>query len=117
MKKRIIKILKDPKLIAAASVILSGVILLAAAPPLLFPRFTNWRDLAEKNSQEEARFNKINANVNTLISIDKTNLGEFEQLVEKVIPEEQDRLRMVSIFNILVKNSGMVLKSLKVVTK
>ena len=117
MKKRIIKILKDPKLIAVASVILSVVILIVAVPPLLFPRFTNWRDLAEKNSQEEARFNKINANVNTLISIDKTNLEEFEQLVEKMIPEEQDRLRMVSIFNILVKNSGMALKSLKVVTK
>jgi len=117
MKKRIIKILKDPKLIAVASVVLSVVILLAVVPPLLFPRFTNWRELAEKNSQEEARFNTINTNVNTLISIDKANLEDFEQLVAKVIPEEQDRLRMVSIFNILVQNSGMVLKSLKVVTK
>jgi hypothetical protein len=119
MKKKIIKILKNPKIITIVSLIVAVSLIVLAVPTVLAPRFLGWRNVSKTNEQESDRLSQITNNLNVLMNIDDTNIEMFKNLMDKLLPEDTDRdkLRVSSILDKLVKQSKMTLSSMKVIKK
>ena len=117
MKKNLLRLLKKTGVLISISIIIGGLILVFVAPALILPRFNSWRSLADANKQEEQKLKNIMENIALLSRLDRSSQADYKDLIEKLVPADQDKLRVVAILNDISKKAGMKLTSMKVITK
>ena len=116
MKKITAKQILKPNLIAIFSVVISVALFIAIGALVLMPRMNGWLDLTKKNSEDSKRLEKIAQSVTLLSGVDEIESGRNKDLIEKLMPIKEDRLRAVSIIHVLIKKAGVEISSLKVVS-
>ncbi len=116
MKKITAKQILKPNLILAFSVVISVALFIAVGALVLMPRMNGWLDLTQKNSADSKRLEKITQSVSLLSGVDEIESARNKNLIEKLMPIKEDRLRAVSIIHVLIKEAGAEIASLKVVS-
>ncbi len=113
MKKKLIKILQKQQLIIGVSIVFS-VILIVALAPAIYLRFTSWRAVSDVNTQDLKKLQNATENLALLQSVDNTTVDTYKALIEKIVPKENDQLRVVSLVDRLAKSSGVLITSIKI---
>jgi hypothetical protein len=116
MKKIAAKQILKPNLIIVFSVLASIALFIVVGALVLLPRMANWLDLTQKNSEDSERLEKITQSISLLSGVDEIESQRNGDLIEKLTPLKEDRLRVVSIIHVLIKKTGMELESLKVIS-
>lgn len=113
MKNKVLKILKKQQLIISLSIVFS-VILIIVLAPALYLRFTSWRSVADVNTQDLKKLQNVTENLALLQSVDSSTVDTYKNLIDKLVPEEPDQLRVVTLIDNLAKSSGVFIRSVKI---
>ena len=116
MKADVAKILKNSKLLLGLAILISIILVVVLLPSLLLPRFRHWRSLQETNGADTQKLASITANLAILASFDKSKISEYTTLINKLLPDEEDPLRVLAILDQIIKNSGLALDSFQIKT-
>jgi len=108
--KSIQKILKKNSVFVIFFVIVGLILSLTISYFLMAPRFFSYLkiQLENKNSREELAV--LEKNIRDTMAIDTQESSKFFSLVEALIPEEEDTLRVITLTERIAKSSGVVLK-------
>ena len=107
---------KNPKVLLSVSIVVSILLLVAGSLFLIYPKYQEWQKLKTQNSSDSQTLNIIKENVTLLSSQDKSKISEYGKLTSKLLPSEEDPLRVLAIFEGLIQNSGMALEGFEVKT-
>ena len=114
MKKTIVKYLNKPALLTTVSIVISLILLLLLVPAMLFPRFNSWFTLRSTNQEDLKRLEIVVENVSLLVLVDETRQESYKELVEKLVPNEKDEVRVVSIMHELIRKAGVKLQNITI---
>ena len=107
---------KNPKVLLGVSIVVSILLLVAGSLFLIYPKYQEWQSLKAQNSKDSQTLNIIKENISLLSSQNKSKISEYGKLTGKLLPSEEDPLRVLAIFEGLIQNSGMALEGFEVKT-
>lgn len=116
MKADVAKLLKNSKLLLGLAILISIILVVVLLPSFLLPRFRHWRGLQETNRTDTQKLANISANLTILARQDKSKISEYKTLINKLLPDEEDPLRVLAILDQIIKNSGLALDNFQIKT-
>jgi hypothetical protein len=116
MKTNLAKLIKNSKLAFGLGIAVSVLLVVALVPTLLLPRFRHWQSLQEENQADAQKLAAITANIATLATADKNKISEFKTLMSKLLPDEEDPLRVLAILDQIIKDCGLALDNFQIKT-